>query len=181
MRKTLSALLLITCLVACKSLVSDYGGYKLEENPEFGDNLILDHSDASSYHIWSDGTKSLVKGANLKFHRNERTDTLFIGKGSIVIESYINNVKHDSLFIIVDQKPLDSIWGAIINKNSAPQREKRFVNSTDAIKCLKNSKIHNYWIISKRTNDVFGPYTFTKFISMKQKLGVAERLTFLID
>ncbi len=100
MRKLVVILFLLGCLYSCKMRVKDYGGYILSENSEYGEDLTLSYSDTSAYHQWEDGSRSLQKGVFLKYIYNNKADTLFILEGSVVIESYINNINYNSTFII---------------------------------------------------------------------------------
>ena len=56
MKKSIFVLLLLASLYSCKNLVNDYGGYSLDENPEYGENLIITYSDTTAYHHWDDGS-----------------------------------------------------------------------------------------------------------------------------
>ncbi len=156
--------------------VNDYGGYCLDENPEYGENLIITYSDTTAYHHWDDGTRSLQKGVFLKYIANNKIDTLFIWEGSIVIEAYINDINCDSAFIIVDQKPLDSIWGPVIDVDSMLIREKKIDNLKEAVNCLKNSNIHSFWIIDKKMKEVYGPMQKHEYEKKRKELKIPQEL-----
>ncbi len=156
----------------------DFGsGYKLGENPEYKYDIILDRADTTFYHDWGNGRKTLQKGVLVKFHRPDNNiDSIFIWKGSSVVSSFIDQIKFDSIFIIVNQKPLDSIWGKYININYAPRRSKEPERFIDAKKKLMKSKIHYYWIIRKRTDDVYGPLNRDEYLQKRKELGVPNEL-----
>jgi len=156
--------------------VKDYGGYILSENSEYGEDLTLSYSDTSAYHQWEDGSRSLQKGVFLKYIYNNKADTLFIWEGSVVIESYINNINYNSTFIIVDQKPLDSIWGPMINIYFAPKREKQFKNDKERINCFNNSNIHKFWIINKKLKEVYGPMLKYEYEKKREELKIPKEL-----
>ena len=73
------------------------------------------------------------------------------------------------LFIIVDQKPLDSLFGVphligdsisgAFGRDVAPRRD-----------ILDNSKFHQYWIINKITDDVYGPFNKSEVLSQKERI-----------
>jgi hypothetical protein len=176
MRKLLIILFLLESLYSCKMNIKNYGGYILSENPEYGENLTLSYTDTSAYHQWEDGSRSLQKGVFLKYISNNKIDTLFIWEGSIVIEAYINDINYNSVFIIVDQKPLDSIWGPMVNVDSTPKRKKQFDNARQAIDCLENSKIHNFWIIDKKMKEVYGPMQKHEYEKKREELKIPRNL-----
>jgi hypothetical protein len=176
MRKIIIALFLLAGLYSCKMGIKDYGGYSLDENPEYGENLIITYSDTSAYHQWKDGSRSLQKGVFLKYISSNKIDTLFIWEGSIVIEAFINEINYDSVFIIVDQKPLDSIWGPMVNVDFAPKREKQFNNARDAENYFKNSNIHNYWIINTDLKEVYGPMQKHEYEKKREELKIPHNL-----
>lgn len=172
---------LLVCLTSCHFGVTDYGGYSLSENPEYGSDLIITYADTISYHQWDDGTRSLQKGVFLKYIYNNKIDTLFIWEGSTVIEAYINDINFDSSFIIVDQKPLDSIWEPMVNVDSAPKREKQFDNSRGALNYLENSNIHSFWIINKVLKEVYGPMQKHEYEKKRVELKVSQDLVLKED
>lgn len=176
MRKLIIVLFLLTCLYSCNMRTKDYGGYILSENPEYGENLIITYSDTSAYHHWDNGTRSLQKGVFLKYISKNKIDTLFIWEKSTVIEAYINDINYDSVFIIVDQKPLDSIWGPMVNVNSTPKREKQFNNANEAIDYLENSNIHSFWIIDKKKKEVYGPMQKHEYEEKREELKIPKEL-----
>lgn len=176
MKKSIFVLFLLASLYSCKKLVNDYGGYSLDENPEYGENLIITYSDTSAYHNWDDGSQSLQKGVFLKYRSSNKIDTLFIWEGSIVIEAHINDIDYDSVFIIVDQKPLDSIWGSVINVNYAPRRQKQFDNAWEAEHYFKTSNIHNFWIINKKLKEVYGPMQKHEYEKKRKELKIPQEL-----
>jgi len=45
-----------------------------------------------------------------------------------------------------------------------------------AIKKLKDSKIHYYWIINKKTDDIYGPLNWNEYLQKRKELGVPKKL-----
>lgn len=176
MKKLIYILFILTCFYSCEMLDKDYGGYVLSENPEYGNELALSFYDTSAYHQWENGSRSLHKGVFLKYVYDNKIDTLFVWEGSTVIEAHINDIKYDNNYIIVDQKPLDSIWGPIINADYAPIRKKQFENARDAINFLENSNIHNLWIINKDLKKVYGPFTKQEYLQKRKELRIPAEL-----
>lgn len=176
MKKLIIVLFLLGSLYSCKMGIKDYGGYILSENPEYGENLTLSYADTFAYHQWEDGSRSLQKGVFLKYISSNKIDTLFIWEGSIVIEAYINDINYDSVFIIVDQKPLDSIWGPTVLVDSMLIREKKTDNAREAINYLENSNIHNFWIINKDLKEVYGPMQKHEYEKKRKELKIPQEL-----
>jgi len=171
---------IIGILISSCSLKTSYfgEGYELSENPEYGENLVISRADTTFYHIWSNGNKTLQNGVLVKFHSSQNIiDSLFIWKGTTVIPSYIDEVKFDSLFIIVVQKPLNKIWGEFFTDANGTYRRSNMPNKSHiAEKKLKESKIHYYWIIRKRTDDVYGPLNRDEYLKKRKELGVSNEL-----
>lgn len=175
-RKLIIVIFLLAGIFSCKMGIKDYGGYMLSENPEYGERLTLSYADTSAYHQWKDGSRSLQKGVFLKYKSSNKIDTLFIWEGAIVIEAHINDINYDSFFIIVDQKPLDSIWGPMINIDSTPKREKQFYDARGAINYLNNSNIHNFWIVNKNLKEVYGPMQKYEYKKKRDELKIPHYL-----
>lgn len=176
MRKLIIVLFFLYGLYSCKMGIKDYGGYILSENPEYGENLTLSYADTLVCCQWKDSLQSLRKGVFLKYISSNKIDTLFIWEGSTVINAYINDINYDSVFIIVDQKPLDSIWGPMVNIDSTPKRRKQFENARNAIDYLENSNTHNFWIINKKIKEVYGPMQKREYAEKRKELKIPHNL-----
>lgn len=176
MKKILIVLFFLVGFYSCKLGMKDYGGYTLSENPEYGEDLTLSYADTSAYHQWADGSRSLQKGVFLKYISSNKIDTIFCWVGSSVITTYIVDINYDSNFIIMDQKPLDSIWGLVVNIDYRPDREKQFENAREAIEYLENSKIHNFWIINKKLKEVYGPMQKREYAERRKELKIPKEL-----
>lgn len=171
---------ILAILISSCSLESSYfgEGYELSENPEYGENIVVNRADTTFFHTWGNGRKTLQKGVLVKFHYPQnKIDSSFIWEGAIVIPSFITEVKFDSLFVIVYQKPLDEIWGGYFtDNNNVYRRSNKPDKSTLAIKKLEESKIYYYWIIRKRTDDIYGPLNLAEYIIKREELGVPKDL-----
>ena len=157
----------------------DFGsGYGLNNNTEYADDIIIDRADTSFYFDYGSGKKYLRHGVLVKYHPlSGKVDSFLIWKGTTVISSYINQVSFDSTFILVDQKPLDSIWGKyFIDNNDVYRRSNEPERYDLAEEKLEKSKIHCYFIIDKRTDDIYGPYNWEQFLEERKKIGVPQDL-----
>jgi len=84
--------------------------------------------------------------------------------------------------MLVDQKPIDSIFGIeehVYDENgkflhSIRPNEPNNINSS--YRMLENSPIHQFWIIALRTADVYGPLSYEEYIQKRTELGVAPEL-----
>ncbi len=176
MKKILIVLFFLVGFYSCKLGTKDYGGYTLSENPEYGEDLTISYADTTAYHQWEVGSQSLQKGVFLKYISSNKIDTIFFWEGSPVISAYIVDINYDSDFIIVDQKPLDSIWGPVVTIDSTPQREKKFENDREAIEYLEKSNIHNFWIINKKLKEVYGPMQKREYAERRKELKIPKEL-----
>lgn len=178
MRILLIIVFLLIGSYSCKMSTNDYSDYILDENSKFGEDLILNYSDTTAYHVWEDGSRSLQKGVFLKYISSEKTDTLFIWEGSIVIGANINKMIQDSIFIILDQKPLDSIWGPTVLVDSMIIREKQSDNYDEDMKLYYRSNIHSFWIINKVLKEVYGPMQKDEYEKKRKELKLPQELEF---
>jgi len=178
MREINYTMIFLLFFVSCNRSEYDYGGYAIQQDTEFGNSLILTYTDTTIKHFSNDSAEIQQEGAFLNYHNNGDVDTMFIWEGTIVVESHVSNVKSDSNYIIIDQKPLDLIFGEIENKEFNPHRPNWPGNTNEAEKMLKESRIHRYWIIKKGTKDIYGGYTREEFNLMFDKLKIPKELKF---
>ncbi len=172
-------ILVFTIFSACNMKTNDYGGFAIGEDTEFGRHLKLTLADTIGEHYWEDGTVTQHKGMFLKYHDITDVDTtLFIWLDGIVIESHINNVKYDSNYITIDQKPLDLIFGKINWTAEAPHRPNWPGNKKEGDRMFKDSPIHRYWIINKKTKEVYGGYKKEVFDTIFKELKIPQELNF---
>ena len=179
MAKYLYIFILSILISSCSFEPSYFGeGYELSKNPEYGENIVVNIADTVFFHTWGNGKKTLQKGVLVKFHHlQNEVDSSFIWKGAIVIPSFIAEVKFDSLFVIVRQKPLEEIWGEYLTDNNGVyKRSNEPDNLTLAVKKLKESKINHYWIIRKKTDDIYGPLNWNEYIQKREEIGVPKDL-----
>ena len=97
--------------------------------------------------------------------------------GSIIIDDVVVNYAFDSTFILVDQKPIDKI--CLCNDTCLMKIYKNWRNMPTLQMCLdafEKSTFHQYWIINKKNDSVWGPFTKEKFIQKKIEKGVPNNL-----
>ena len=126
----------------------------------------------------SDSEKEEIrKGKWIKFVNNKNiVDSIIVGKEGIVIDSYIDDVSFDNKFILVDQKDLDSIFGTYkmyIEKNNDTFMRRKI---RERIELIKKSNFHQYWIIIKKIDYVYGPFRKEEYLQKKKELGVSGNL-----
>lgn len=115
-------------------------------------------------------------GGGYKFYQHGKY-TLYIvdSENNVVISSCILKYTFDSNYILVAQRPWDSVPGS--KKMTYKQANKAFEKST----------FIQYWIIDKKKKDVFnektrmysnvfGPYKKDGFLKKKNELGVPDNL-----
>lgn len=178
MKKLISAILILLIFITCKRGTSDYGGFAIELDTEFGRHLKLTLADTLGKHYWKDGTVTQHKGMYLKYQSTIDVDTLFIWLDAIVIGSHINNVKSDSNYITIEQKPLDLIFGEIEPENFSPYRSNWPGNVADAKRMLNESRIYRYWIINKNTKEIYGGYKKEVFDTIFKELKIPQKMNF---
>lgn len=179
------AVLSIIICSSCEGMFWNYDGFIKSSDTEFGNCILLDKSDTTAFHSWPSGSKTAQKGVFIKYHRKEKVDTLFIWNGATVIDSHVLKVRWDSLFILVDQKPLDSIFGKYDTRmksdSSMYGRPFNPHNARDMENKLRKSNVHCYWIIVKRSNDVFGPLSKEEYLRKRVSLSIPKELELKIE
>ena len=166
---------------SCETKWGEYGEYKMDYDSKLQYYIVLDKSD--TFAISKGDTRENISpypGAFLKLHNTDSIiDTCFFAKGAIVITTFVNEVKYDDNFILVDQ----TLLGKICECNPNCLKEKYGIaeplTATTFELCedaLKKSDIHDYWIINKITDDVYGPYSKEGYLLKREKLKVPEDL-----
>jgi len=87
---------------------------------------------------------------------------------TVVIESHIISFKEDSKFIIVEQKPVKLILDSI-NKTPHVTLKKRN-------KVFKKSKLKEFWIINKVSNNIYGPLKKNVYLQKRVELKIPKEL-----
>ncbi len=129
--------------------------------------------------IYGGDTKEeqIRKGKWIKFvDRNNSIDSCIVGKGGAVIDSYVDDAIFDNKFILVDQKDLDSIFGPYkihIDQNNDTSSIRKIPESMEGIEI---SNFHQYWIINKNIDYVYGPFRKEEYLQKKKELGVPVNL-----
>lgn len=123
------------------------------------------------------------KGKIVHFHiTDDSIQDFFAVEGARVISPHINYYVEDSMYLLIDQKPLDSVLGKYVcfylsDTDLYYGREYDTVNNHDArVLMMQNSDIHCYWIIRKKTADIYGPLSFDQYLTKKEELGVSKDL-----
>ncbi len=157
-----------------KNITYSFGkGYELVEDPELQYEIVNIRVDTFFY----DSDSILRKGILVIMHYPDSVDTGFLVQGGSLISSYINQVVADNHFILVDQKPLDSIFGKYHTDQYGVYAREKEPGYTDAfVKMLKESNRHCYWIIDKRTDEIYGPLKMEEFQLKCKELNVPEYL-----
>lgn len=162
-------------LFSCDSNWGEYGGYKMDYDSKLEYYIVLDKADTTC--VNSLGYSH--KGSQITFYRDScTTDTICLAKGAIVIETFVNEVVFDSSFVLVDQKPLDKICECNVDcLREKYNREAYTATSFDFCKeGLEKSSIHDYWIIKKKTDEIYGPLSRVDYLKKREVFGVPDEL-----
>lgn len=172
----LSGLLLFGC-----NPVNEYNrGYLLEQDTELGNILILVREDtAFNRCVGSNSEKKfLQEGAIIQYHdRYGKIDTVKTWGGSKVIDSHVNRKGSGNVFILVEQKPLDSIFGkTIIVKEGYLYRPNLPSTVDEMYSMIRNSQVKKYWIVNKLTDDIYGPLEYEEYVILKNKFSIPNTI-----
>lgn len=153
----------------------DFEGYSIESMSAMQYYIVLSNNGNT---FCRDPNGNMYTGRNLKFiSMKGEIDTMCMGIGATIIDSYVNDVSNDDLFILVDQKPLDSICE--FNDSCGRKKYKDWDDLPHypiALKALKQSIIHDYWIIEKKNDNIYGPLSKESYFKKKQDLKVPNSL-----
>lgn len=163
----------VIVFISCNLDSSYTKGYFQAGSNEFGDAIFLEREDTIFFAGFEKSKKYFHNGTFIQFHYKGKSDTVFIWGESIVINSHINKSVSDSIFILVDQKPLDSIFGKMVYE-PYPHRPFMPNTPTESFKTLKTSEKHCYWIINKISDDIYGPMNKREFEQKCKELYVSK-------
>jgi hypothetical protein len=185
MKNKIFSLLLFLFYVSCNPQNDFNRGYIIDKDTELGDIITLVREDTTFYrYVGKNNEKQILqRGVVVKYHSsNGVVDTAKLWDGSRVINSHVNKICSDDSFILVDQKPLDSIFGKYETrlKDDESMYGRPFMphNLLEAEKKLRKSNIHCYWIINKHTDDIYGPLSKEEFFIKRSHLNVPNELEF---
>ena len=176
MRFKYSFIIINLFFYSCQSNWGDFNGYNLEYDSSLDYYLILNKGEP----ILASDTKTEItkKGVKVQFHKpNEIIDTLIIGKGYKIINSFIdkNKINADLNFILVAQKPLEEICEC--NDCVYEKFPNKAISSYElCLKALRKFNKYKYWIVNKNTNDIYGPYDKKQYLAKRKELNVPKSL-----
>jgi hypothetical protein len=111
----------------------------------------------------------LEKGSNLTYIAGTDCTSIILGKGSVVIDAYIDSFEEYNRYIFISQKPLRSICECSAECSVKYKMRK---NSYEACKeAISESKFLNYWIIDKQLDYIYGPLSKEEY---DEKTGQLE-------
>ena len=160
-----------------------------EQGAEGVEEICLFHGDTQAWvRTGNPDIQRLCKGRYFHYHGKEAIRTQFItesgaGYGTIV-SGHIAESVYDSVFLLADRKPLDSIFGLLQTlpcpfDSSSTYLGRPYVNYTnrkDRERQLRESPIHDFWIIDQKASNVYGPMSFDDYLAKKKELGVPSTL-----
>jgi hypothetical protein len=158
----------------------------IKEQGEGGfDEIVLLNGDTLSVpeHLKDHDNERKKKGMFIHYHNiDDSIRVIFAVEGTSIINPHVHECVKDGFFMLIDQKPMDSVFGNYIriyynDTNYLCRREFDTTKNRDIRELMmENSKIHTYWILSIETADVYGPFTFIQYLKKKTELGVPEKL-----
>lgn len=179
MNKSLLAIWIFFLIISCNQNNKINNGYMLVEEPEFGDKLIIDRDEITFYRfVGSNNEKKISqKGVLLKYHSFDgKVDSVYSwGKGE-VISSCVVKYGIDDKYIIIEQKSLDDIFGKLKSTGSELIRENKPTSIIEMTKMLNVCICSKFWIINKKTDDIYGPFKLEEYTQKRKELGVSREL-----
>ena len=157
-----------------------------QEQGSEGEEIRLFHGDTESWvPSMNPNYQHLRRGRFFHYHPNDDTVyTRFVMESGpdygTIISGHIAESVKDSVFLLADRKPLDSIFGPLqtlpcpfdSNSTFLGRPKEPLTNYDDYWKMIKDSQYHDYWILNMKTSDVYGPLTFDEYMVKKKEFGV---------
>lgn len=159
-----------------------------EHGAEGVEEIRLFHGDTNSWvRTANPNYQRLCRGRFFHFHPNNDTVyTWFVsesGYGTIISGHIVESIE-DSVFLLADRKPLDSVFGLLqtlpcpfdSNSTYLGRPKEPLTNYNDYWRMINDSRYHDFWILNLKTSDVYGPLSFDQYLTKKEELGVSKDL-----
>lgn len=144
---------------------------------EVGDIIRLYKSDTT---VIFPNTNREYEGSYFNFHHDSVIETKFIRNIEYfytLIDIHISDHIINDTFLLADQKPIDSILGKMEPDGYGGYQRPREPNIySEKLKMLKESPIHQFWIINHVSKDVYGPFSYEEYLLKKKELKVNPEL-----
>ena len=182
----LLALIVIAFLNSCNMPLCEIA----QEQGSEGEEIRLFHGDTESWvPSMNPNYQHLRRGRFFHYHPHDDTVyTKFVMESGpdygTIISGHIDESVKDSVFLLADRKPLDSIFGPLqtlpcpfdSNSTFLGRPKEPLTNYDDYWRMVKDSQYHDYWILNLKTSDVYGPLTFDQYLTKKEELRVSRNL-----
>jgi hypothetical protein len=115
----------------------------------------------------------------IKFHRQNIIDTVIKNPEyyCLIVPGYVEQANHDNNFVIVKQKPLDSICECVrecLDLKYPPSKDRSSYKLCE--EAFKRYNKYLYWIIVLESDDVYGPLEKEQYLQKCKELGVPKEL-----
>lgn len=177
--------LLIVELQACLRLTRSTDTFIKEQGEGGFDEIVLFNGDTLCVppHLKHDNIAPMKKGMFIHYHiTGDSIRDFFAVEGAGIISPHVHEYVKDSSFMLIDQKPLDSVFGEYIRiyYNDSDYYFRRKYDTIDnyngTMLMMENSDIHLFWIVGIETADVYGPLDFNQYLKKKEELGIPKDL-----
>lgn len=168
----------ITCTRSTDTFVTEAGEGGFTEMILFnGDTIFVPE------HLKNRENAPRRKGMFIHYHLTEDSiKDFFAVEGAGIILPHIQDIVKNDDYMLIDQKPLDSILGPYTRKYYNENdyyyiREYDTINNLEGtISMVEKSNIHCFWIIAIKTADIYGPFSFEAYLDKKKELKVPDSL-----
>lgn len=173
---------LIITMASCNQINNKNNGYRITEDTEFGDKLVIEREDTIFVrHLGDNNEKSVLqKGVILNYHTlSGKTERVYSWGGGQVVGSCIVRYGVDENFFIVEEKPLDEVFGEVKKTRDRLIRKKMPSTVLEMKTLLKHCNCSRFWIINIKKDDIYGPFDFGTFLQKRIELNVPIELTLI--
>lgn len=87
---------------------------------------------------------------------------------TVIINSHITKYNFDSVFIVIEQKPIELILGGTYNNLK--------MNLTQEKKLINESPLRYYWMINKKDACIYGPFKKDEYLEKREELKIPKEL-----
>lgn len=163
MNRILPFVLFLVIITGCNPYYDHIGdGYYVSSDKEYGvTDIVYDCSDLPAR------IDSFIFYDTLQLATVVKTDSGHHVYG--IVDEHVTGIEHDDNFILAEQKPKDKFneW---------------YPDVYDPYKFFRDQfDFHEYWIVDKRTNCVYGPLSIGQYYIYREKLGVPDNLKLFFE
>lgn len=141
---------------------------------DLGGGYVLGYNNTLDRVIQINSSKG---GITLTYYEDSNKIVKYFSNEDWIVDSYVSKAVYNDEFILIDQKPIDSICEC--NQKCLEIKYKNQKNLSSYQLCedaIKNATVHLFYIIDKNRNILYGPMSKNSFNTYLKNLNVDKNL-----